>query len=74
MSNIINRLGTEAVPRLRIGIGETPENWEGADFVLSKFSASEREEMNRTVSRAADGVADWTRHGLDYCMNQYNAS
>lgn len=73
LANILSRLGTEEVARLRIGIGETPEHWEGADFVLSRFSAAEREEMNQAVSRAADGVADWTRQGIDYCMNQYNA-
>ena len=73
LANILNRLGTEDVPRLRIGIGETPENWQAADYVLSRFSAAEREEMNQAVRRAADGVADWTRHGIEYCMNQYNA-
>lgn len=73
LRDVINRLGTERFPRLRIGVGPPKENWDVADFVLSKFEKQERAEVMSTVQRAADAVADWTRHGTEYCMNQYNA-
>jgi PTH1 family peptidyl-tRNA hydrolase len=74
LASIVARLGTEEIPRLRIGIGQPFENWDSADFVLSRFSAEERAEIQPALIRAADGAADWARQGLQYCMNHYNAS
>jgi PTH1 family peptidyl-tRNA hydrolase len=74
LASVINRLGSEEIPRLRIGIGEAPQGWDPADFVLSRFTAEEREQMNAAIARAADAAADWVRDGLEYCMNRYNAS
>jgi PTH1 family peptidyl-tRNA hydrolase len=73
LEDIIRCLGTDGFSRLRIGIGRPPDSWEGADFVLSKFSKSEQTEIDVAVRRAADAVADWVVHGTDYCMNKYNA-
>lgn len=73
LRDIIQRLGTEQFPRLRIGIGPPKENWDVADFVLSKFEKPLRREVQAIVLRAATAVADWSRHGTEYCMNQYNA-
>jgi PTH1 family peptidyl-tRNA hydrolase len=72
LADIINKLGDEAVPRLRIGIGSPPEGWDGADFVLGTFSRREREEVEPAIRRAADAVADWVASGIDECMNRYN--
>ena len=73
LASVIRRLGTEEFARLRVGIGAPPENWDVADYVLSRYSGPERSEIDEAVARAAQGVADWTRHGTEYCMNQYNA-
>lgn len=73
LRDIIQRLGTDCVARLRIGVGPPRENWDVADFVLSKFEKHERADVQSTILRAADAVADWSRHGMEYCMNQYNA-
>src|SRR5580698_504033 len=42
LSDIIRRLSTEQIPRLRIGIGQPPAGFEAADFVLSKFRKEEQ--------------------------------
>ncbi len=73
LDDIIRRLGTDELPRLRIGIGPLPENWEAANFVLSKFSKEESAEATEMVKRSADAVASWIRDGLAKAMNQYNA-
>jgi PTH1 family peptidyl-tRNA hydrolase len=73
LNDIIQRLGTD-LPRLRLGIGPLPENWDVADFVLSKFKSDDRQTIDQAVARAADGVADWVSHDIQYCMNQYNAN
>jgi PTH1 family peptidyl-tRNA hydrolase len=72
LENILQRLGTQDVPRLRIGIGQPPEGWDVADFVLSRFAKAERREMDEAVRRAADAVAVWALDGIETCMNQYN--
>jgi PTH1 family peptidyl-tRNA hydrolase len=74
LGDIVRRLGTEEINRLRIGVGPVPDGWEGADFVLGKFTKSEGVEVELVVARAADAVADWATQGIDYCMNRYNAA
>ena len=59
-------------PRLRMGIGATPEGWDTAGFVLGKFSTEERALVDAAVLRAADAVADWVAHDTAFCMNRYN--
>jgi PTH1 family peptidyl-tRNA hydrolase len=73
LDDIIRRLGTDEVPRLRIGIGPLPENWEAANFVLGKFSKEDVAGATEMVKRSADAVASWIRDGLAKAMNQYNA-
>lgn len=72
LADIINKLGDEAVPRLRIGIGSPPEGWDGADYVLGSFTRQEREEVDPAIQRAADAASDWVALGIDECMNRHN--
>ena len=72
LADVIDRLGTEVVGRLRIGVGPVPPNWDPADFVLSRFAKEDLTEIESTLSRAADGVEDWVTQGIEICMNQYN--
>jgi PTH1 family peptidyl-tRNA hydrolase len=73
LADVIRRLGTEEVPRLRLGVGPLPERWDPADFVLSKFGGEEKDAAKEMVERAAAAVADWATRGIEYCMNEYNA-
>ena len=72
LADIIRRLGTDEVPRLRIGIGKPPAGWDVADYVLSRFRDEDREITTEAVTRAANGIVDWIEHGMQYCMNHYN--
>ena len=72
LENILQRLGSQDVPRLRVGIGQPPENWDVADYVLSRFTEDERRTIEEAVRRAADAVADWVVEGVETCMNRYN--
>lgn len=72
LQDIILRLASEEFCRLRVGIGAPPDNWNGADFVLSKFSRQEKPIIEDGVSIAADAVVAWARDGIQDCMNQYN--
>jgi PTH1 family peptidyl-tRNA hydrolase len=72
LSNIIDRLGSEQFSRLRIGIGPMPEQWDAADFVLSRFAADERPLIDDAIGRAADGVECWVANGIEVSMNRFN--
>ena len=73
LEDIIRQIGTEAISRLRFGIGSPPPEWEASDYVLGRFSTDEREEVDRALLIATGAVVDWVRHDIDYCMNHYNA-
>ncbi|MCI0359793.1 MAG: aminoacyl-tRNA hydrolase [Planctomycetaceae bacterium] len=73
LADVIHRLGTEDIPRLRIGIGPPPPGREATGHVLGRFTKEERLEIVPALSLAAQGAADWALHDLKHCMNQYNA-
>ncbi|HKD38192.1 MAG TPA: aminoacyl-tRNA hydrolase, partial [Pirellulales bacterium] len=56
LADVINRLGTDAVPRLRIGVGPVPASWDPVDFVLGRFTKEEQPEIELSLVRAADAV------------------
>lgn len=72
LNDIIQSLGTQDVTRLRIGIDPTPAHWDTADYVLSKFSASERAVVDEGLFRANEAIAIWLKEGVDSAMNIFN--
>ena len=72
LGDIIRCLGTDEIPRLRVGIGKPPEHWEIPDYVLSKFHEKEKIDIEIAIRRAADSVADWVENDVGFCMNKYN--
>ncbi len=74
LQDILQRLGTQQVPRLRLGIGPTPAGWNPADFVLGKFTKAEFEQVEVLVATATDAVRLWCREGIGAAMNRFNAA
>jgi PTH1 family peptidyl-tRNA hydrolase len=72
MASIIERLGTQDIPRLRLGISRPPGRMEAADYVLQDFSAGEKELLRLTLDRAAEAALVFVIDGLEAAMNQYN--
>ncbi len=72
LSDVLSRLGSTAIPRLRVGIGPMPAGWKSADFVLGKFAQSEREAIDGLLERAADAAEEWAALGIQAAMNRYN--
>lgn len=72
LADVVGRLGTTAIPRLRIGIGPVPPGRKPADFVLGKFAKEERERVAVMAERAADAASEWAALGIQAAMNKYN--
>lgn len=74
LASIIEWLGTDAFPRIRLGIGPLPPEVDAAEFVLESFTLSERPEVDRMVERAAEAVLYAKEHPLERVMSQYNVN
>ena len=73
LKNIISVLGTDAFPRIRLGVGSPPHpEYEMMDWVLSVFRNQDAEDMANAASLAADAVACLITEGPDRAMNLYN--
>jgi PTH1 family peptidyl-tRNA hydrolase len=72
VESIIDRLGTQDFPRLRIGIGRPPGQMLAAAYVLQEFSRSEGELLALALDRAVDATLAFISEGLDKTMNLYN--
>ncbi|MEN8126818.1 MAG: aminoacyl-tRNA hydrolase [Planctomycetota bacterium] len=72
LKDIIVRLGSDNFPRLRVGIGDSGRI-DAADYVLSRFSADERQIIDTTVQTAVEAILCWLRDGIDIAMTRYNA-
>ena len=74
MRSIIGLLGTQDFPRLRVGVGKRPDDWELVDWVLSHDQTPEdRQTQFDAFLLAADVVLDYMKNGLDSAMRMANA-
>jgi len=72
MASIIDKLGTQIFPRMRLGIGRPPGQMESADYVLQRFSKAEDEVLKIVLKFAVEAAQTFVRDGLVTAMNRYN--
>lgn len=73
LKNIIQHLGTDQFPRLRLGVGEKPHpDYDLADWVLGKFQGEDKKQVDQAVKKAADAIECILSQGLDKGMNKFN--
>ena len=71
LRNIQLLLGTDAYPRLRIGVG-SPLQGEAVDHVLGKWRPTERQAVDDSIAKASQAVLTFIKSGVDVCMNRFN--
>ena len=72
LRSIIESLGTQEVPRLRVGIGRSEEEEDLTQFVLGEFTPQEKKVIKAAVDRAAQAVGVLLKQSIEEAMRQYN--
>ena len=75
IKSIISCIGSEAFPRIKIGVGAKPhKDADLADWVLSGFAESERKNLSFALDNAVDAALCIMDKGLYEAANRYNGS
>ncbi len=72
VASIQETLGTQAIPRVRVGIGRPREGEDAAERVLEEFTPEELPVVEEMVGRAAEAVRTLISSGLAAAMDRYN--
>ncbi len=73
-ASIIDQLGTQDYPRLRIGVGRPPGQMQAADYVLQNFSSGDQALLKDVLDHAVEAARTFIQDGLEKAMNLYNGS
>jgi len=74
LASILKEVQTEAVPRLRVGIGRSGQDKRKdlTGYVLGKFTASEKKKLEEACACSAEACETWVVRGLTTAMNLFN--
>ena len=72
LKSIISVLGTESFPRIRLGVGEAPPDFDVKDWVLSTFRNGDAEAISSAAEKAAQAIETYITLGPEKAMNQFN--
>ena len=73
LKSMIQHLGTDQFPRMRVGVGEKPHpDYDMADWVLSRFAGEDKKTIDAAVTRAADAIECVLAEGIDRGMGKFN--
>ncbi len=72
IKNIIAHTGTQEFLRIKVGVGEKPQGWDLADYVLGRFSKEDREKVEDAFDRAVEAVSYMVKGETDKAMNLFN--
>ena len=73
LKSIIAALGTDAFPRIRVGVGAPPHpDYDMADWVLGVFRDQDALDMRDAAERAAEAVECYISNGPERAMNRFN--
>ena len=73
IKSILYHLGSDAFPRIKLGIGEKPNpEWDLADWVLSNFTKTELTALREAADHACDAAERIVRGDIEQAMGLYN--
>ena len=73
LKSIIQHLGGDGFPRLKVGVGGKPHpDYDMADWVLGKLQGEDKKVFDEAVKKAADAIECLLKEGPDKAMNKFN--
>ncbi|HHV26522.1 MAG TPA: aminoacyl-tRNA hydrolase [Tissierellia bacterium] len=72
LKSIIYHLQRNDFPRIKIGVGSPPPEWDLADFVLSRFQNKEEKTIKESIEVACESIETIIREDIDKAMNKFN--
>jgi PTH1 family peptidyl-tRNA hydrolase len=72
MKSILDALGTQDVPRLKVGVDVEGRTAPGEEFVLKRFTTDEWARVVPALERAAEAIEAFRTTTLDHLMTQFN--
>lgn len=73
LKDIINKIGSDQITRIRIGVGGTPDKWNLANWVTSEFSPSDRDQIDVTTKKVYHALSLIIDGKTDKAMNKFNS-
>ncbi len=70
LASIIKEVGSQEIPRVRLGIGPPPEEADLSDYVLGDFAPGD--DLQATTEHACDALKFFVADGIDSAMNSFN--
>ena len=72
IKNIISHLGHDVFPRIKVGIGNKPKEYDLADYVLERFRKDELTVMDGAAENAQKAIEEIISGEIDGAMNRFN--
>lgn len=74
MQSIIERLGSDAIPRLRVGIGRPSGQMDPATYVLQPFTSKQKELIDAVLPLAVHAIETFVHSGIEIAMSTFNST
>ena len=72
IKSIIQMLGTDEFPRIRIGIGKPEHKGDEINYVIGAIPDEEKERLIQGVEKAEKALIEILKNGIDIAMNKFN--
>ena len=72
MKSIIQNLGTEEFPRIRIGIGRPEHNGDEINYVIGAIPEEQLQKLDEGAEKAKEAIIEILKNGIDFAMNKFN--
>jgi PTH1 family peptidyl-tRNA hydrolase len=71
-SDVIAKVGTQSIPRVRLGVHPGHDLSSGKDYLLSRFTRRQAEELDAFIDLAADATESIIAEGVEMSMTKFN--
>ena len=73
MKSVVNHLGTEDFPKIRVGIGRPQDtDFDRINYVIGQIQDEEYEVLSKAQDKAVEAVISYIKNGIEYTMNRFN--